>query len=79
MTKEYQPTMQTWRDYAVLSPEEQERIVKAINKKALYGGLEPKLAGRYSDLVRVLEKDEIRVIAENPDLLSILHSFLLPE
>lgn len=79
MTEKYQPTMQTWRDYAVLPPEEQERIVKEINKKALYGGLEPKLAGRYSELVRVLEVDEIRSFAENPDLLSILNSFLSPD
>ncbi len=47
--------MQTWRDYALLPPEEQERIVKEINKKALYGGLEPKLAGRYSELVTRME------------------------
>jgi len=79
MTEQYKPTMQTWRDYAILPPEEQERIVKEINKKALYGGLDPKLAGRHSKLVGVLRSDAIIVFAEDPDLMSILHSFLASE
>lgn len=76
MTEEYRPTMQTWRQYAVLPPDEQFRIIALITQKAIYGGLEPKLAGRHSRLAQALSRDEIRVFAEDPDLLSILNSFL---
>lgn len=76
MTEEYQPTMVTWKRYALLEPDAQKKVRETLARQARDQLVNPVLAKRYYILADILLNDDIVAYAYDPEMLTILHLVL---